>query len=127
MSSIDFENGTRLREIGFEAFASCECLTAFTVPESVEILHDRCFALCSQMKTLEFEGAFRLKRIGERAFVRCSLHSITIPALAEEVDVSAFLSCPWINIQVAPGSLLFKIEGNSSEIKRDRDCEILRS
>jgi hypothetical protein len=42
----------------------------------------------------------------------CKLHSITIPALTEEIDGSAFVDCPSISIQVAPGNLNFKVEGN---------------
>jgi hypothetical protein len=40
------------------------------------------------------------------------MRSITIPALTEEIDGSAFLNCPLIQIQVAPGSLNFKVERN---------------
>jgi hypothetical protein len=108
---ILFETGARLREIGAEAFGQCSGLAAFNVPESVEIIGDRCFADCVQMAAIEFERRSRLKRIGERAFARCGLHSITIPALTEEIDGSAFVNCPFITIQVTPGSLNFKVEG----------------
>jgi hypothetical protein len=109
---VHFEHGTRLREIDPAAFAGCQQLIGFNVPESVEILGDRCFAGCSKMETIEFEGRSRLKRIGELAFTLCNLHSITIPALTEEIDGSAFADCPFISIRVAPGSLNFKVEGN---------------
>jgi hypothetical protein len=42
----------------------------------------------------------------------CKLHSITIPAGTEGIDGSAFVNCPFISIQVAPGSLHFKVEGS---------------
>jgi hypothetical protein len=64
------------------------------------------------METIEFEGSSRLKRIGERSFAGCQLDSITIQALTEEIDGSAFLHCPLISIQVAPGCLNFKVDGN---------------
>jgi hypothetical protein len=92
----------------FESFIQ---LRAFTVPESIEILGDRCFGNCREMETIEFEGSSQLKRIGERAFAWCKLHSITIPASTEEIDGSAFVDCPLLSIQVAPGSLNFKVEG----------------
>jgi hypothetical protein len=117
-SSVLFESREissvlKLREIGSEAFANCLfSLATFTVPESVEILGDRCFADCSEMETIEFDGSSRLIRIGQLTFTGCKLHSITIPALTEEIDGSAFVNCPVIAIRVAPGSLNFKIEGN---------------
>jgi hypothetical protein len=64
------------------------------------------------MVAIEFEGSSRLKRIGERAFAGCELQSITIPASTEEITGSAFVDCPLIEIQVAPGSMNFKVEGS---------------
>jgi hypothetical protein len=64
------------------------------------------------METIKFEGPSSLKMIGEQAFMECKLDSITILALTEEIDGAAFVNCPLISIQVAPGSLNFKIEGN---------------
>jgi hypothetical protein len=112
ISTVHFEPGTRLREIGPEAFAACLRVKEFNVPESVEILGARCFEGCSNMETIEFEGSSRLKRIGERAFRESDLHSITIPALTEEIAGSAFVNCRLLSIQVAPGSLNFKVEGD---------------
>jgi hypothetical protein len=112
VSAVLIESGAILREIGSRAFASCIRLTAFKVPESVEIIGDRCFNHCSNMERIEFEGSSRLKRISEMAFCGCRLHWITIPALTEEIDGSAFVNCPWITIRVAPGNLHFRVEGN---------------
>jgi hypothetical protein len=109
MSAVLFESGSRLREIGSAAFARCEQLTKFTIPESGDIIGDRSFQSCSQLKTVTFEGSSKLKRIGERAFSGCKLDSIRIPALTEEIDGSAFVDCPLIAVQVAPGSLNFKV------------------
>jgi hypothetical protein len=44
--------------------------------------------------------------------VKCKLQSITIPALTEEIDGSAFVDCPLIAIQVAGDNPNFKVEGN---------------
>jgi hypothetical protein len=123
-TTVLFESGTRLREIGRESFAGCHQLASFNVPESVEILGDRCFASCPKMETIRFEGSSRLKRIGEQAFIGSRLHSITIPALAEEIDGSAFVNCELMSIQVAAGSLNFKIEGNI--LLRSDETEIVR-
>jgi hypothetical protein len=112
LSSAVFESDTKLMEIGSRAFANCSGLTAFNVPESVEVIGDRCFEDCANMERIDFEGSSRLKRISELAFCGCSLGSITIPALTEKIDGSAFVNCPWILIRVAPGNLHFKVEGN---------------
>jgi hypothetical protein len=112
VQAVLFENGTRLREIGPEAFASCLDLKEFNVPESVEIIGDHCLTGCWNMERIDFEGSSRLKRIGELAFSGCNLHSITIPALTEEIPGSAFVNCPLLSMQVAPGSLNFKVEGS---------------
>jgi hypothetical protein len=111
-SSVLFVSGTRLSEIGSGAFAGCEELREFKVPESVEILGDRCFETCLNMETIEFEESSRLRKIGEKAFGSCKLHSITIPALTEEIDGSAFADCPLITIRIAPENPNFKVEGN---------------
>jgi hypothetical protein len=110
--SIEFESGTKLREIAEKAFSGCEKLKSFTVPSSVETIGDRCFEYCSHMATITFEEISRLKRIGERAFFRCRLGSITIPASVEEIDGSAFVGCPLLVIRVSAGSRNFKIEGD---------------
>jgi hypothetical protein len=105
-------------------FESCAQLNGFNVPESVEILGDRCFESCSKMETIEFEGSSRLRRIGERAFTGCNLHSVTIPVFGEEIDGAAFVHCPLISIEVDPGSLNFQVEGNL--LVRSDGTEILR-
>jgi hypothetical protein len=112
VSTVLFESGTRLREIGPAAFSGCRSLKGFEVPESVEIIADHCFEDCFNMETIEFWRRSGLKKIGERAFPGCKLNSITIPALAKEIDGSAFVRSSLISIRVAPGSLSFKVEGN---------------
>jgi hypothetical protein len=130
---VIFLGGSILREIGPGAFAKCKLLEVLKLPESVEILGDRCFESCAQVRTVKFEGSSRLKKIGERAFAGCNLHSITIPASTEEIDGSAFVDCPIMTIRVAPGSQNFRIEGSllvtsdGTEIVRHfgRDREIV--
>jgi hypothetical protein len=99
-------------------------LRALSLPESVELIGDRCFAGCGWIETIEFEESSKLKRIGERVFMGCGLHSITIRALTEEIDGSAFVNCPSISIQIAPGNLNFKVEGNL--LIRSDGTEIVR-
>jgi hypothetical protein len=109
---IKFDTDSLLREIGEGAFAGCKPLWKFSVPASVEILGDRCFESCSEMSGIEFAGESRLKRIGESAFLGCKLYSITIPAMTEEIDGSAFVNCPLGTVRVALGNRNFSVEGN---------------
>jgi hypothetical protein len=112
ISSVVFETGTRLKEIGEAAFAKSYPFTAFVLPSSVETLGDRCFEKCGTMTKFTFEDSSKLKRIGERAFAKAQLTSITIPASTEEIDGSAFVDCPLREIRVAAGCHIFMIEGN---------------
>jgi hypothetical protein len=50
--------------------------------------------------------------LGGQAFVRFRLNSIAIPASTEEIDGSAFVSCPLMTIRVSAGSLHFIVEKN---------------
>jgi hypothetical protein len=113
-----------------DAFSSCPYIRAFTVPASVESGRvvssavrtdttglvesrgDRCFWHCYNLKTVTFAEISHLKRIGECAFVGCKMRSITIPASVEEIDGSAFVDCPMMEIRIAPGSRNFMIERN---------------
>jgi hypothetical protein len=58
----------------------------------------RCFVDCPKIETIVFEELSILNNIGGRALLRCMLHSITIPALIKEIDVSALLDCPLVSI-----------------------------
>jgi hypothetical protein len=109
---VVFESGSRLREIAKSAFLGCRSLKKFNVPSSVLSLNERCFEMCSRLARITFEEISELRRIGESAFTRCGLTSITIPASTEEIDGSAFLRCPLIEIRVAPGSPNFIVQGN---------------
>jgi hypothetical protein len=111
-SVVTFERGTKVREIGTDAFFNCAFLRTFTVPSSVEILGDRCLRECFELETIVFQGLSKLKRIGERAFMNCDLASFTIPASTEEIDGSAFIGCPIVDMRVAEGNQNFVIQRN---------------
>jgi hypothetical protein len=112
-STVIFPNGSRLREIGERAFAHSQNLSAMTVPSSVEILGDRCFALCEKLTTVTVEEISKLKKIGEMAFRGSNIHSITIPASATQIDGSAFLDCPLESIDIATGNESFIARGKT--------------
>jgi hypothetical protein len=100
-------------------------LISFNVPESIEVIGDHSFENCVNIETIKFDGLWRLKVIGDRDFAGCSLlHSITIPALTEQLDGSAFANCLIVEIQVAPGNVNFKIEG--SQLVTSDGTELVR-
>jgi hypothetical protein len=110
--NVQFESGSRLREIEREAFF-CAKLKQFAVPSSVEIIGDQCFKFCSRMEIITFEEVSRLKKIGKKAFAYCDVTSITIPASTEEIDGSAFLHSRLKEIRIAPESRNFVMRGYS--------------
>jgi hypothetical protein len=74
------------------------------IPAAVETIGDRCFEKCDNPKTIAFDDSSKLKRIGKGAFAEFGLRSITIPASTEEIDGSAFVGCPILKTEIAPGS-----------------------
>ena len=47
LTSVTFEDGTKLNEIGFEAFYGCRLLSSFVIPNTVETIGYRAFYECS--------------------------------------------------------------------------------
>jgi hypothetical protein len=111
--TVDFANGSRLREIGEGAFSCSAYLDSITVPSSVEILGTRCFENCGELTKVVFEEPAKLKKIGELAFAFCKIRSFTIPASVNEIDGSAFVGCPLEEINLDPGNRRFIIRGNT--------------
>jgi hypothetical protein len=107
-------NGSRLREIGREAFSHCENVSDFTVSSSVEILGDRCFRECTYFIRVSFEEPSKLKNSGEQTFAFSLISSVTIPASTTEIDGSAFLGCPLLKaIDIASGNRRFIIRDDT--------------
>jgi hypothetical protein len=54
------ESGTKLRELGDEAFSGCGRLESLSVPASVETIGERCFDECPELATIGFEEPSQL-------------------------------------------------------------------
>jgi hypothetical protein len=65
------------------------------------------------LSRVTFGEPSKLKTIGERAFACTKIHSITIPASVNEIDGSAFASCPLEAIDVDPRNRRFIVRGNA--------------
>jgi hypothetical protein len=108
-------------------------LTPFRISSSVETIGERCFEHCCKITTITFGDSLKFNRIGEHAFAQSGLTSIAIPASTQEIDGSAFVRWPLIELRVAPGSRNFMTGGNlrltwhGTEIVRyfGRELEVL--
>lgn len=101
---VHFEEGSKLRKIGYDGFRYCFSLKSIIIPASVEKISGFAFS-SSSIESIHFEEGTRLKKIGDEAFSQCSsLKSITIPASVEEIDVCAMSGSSIESIHFEKGS-----------------------
>ena len=92
-TSVVFEDGSKLKNIGEQAFYDCQNLTVVRFAEgtALDVLGYRAFANCVALKSVENLAAVV---IGSSAFGNCSsLESIYIADITEMVGSYAFSSC----------------------------------
>lgn len=137
MATITFaDDGAALTSIGDYAFAGCDPLTSFVIPNSVTTfgnyvfqscdelatvtigtgitaLGESTFLNCRKLETVIFAGTPTLTTIGKGAFSSCeALTAIEIPASVEIIGSSAFYGCEELaTLTFAEGSKLTTIEG----------------
>jgi hypothetical protein len=112
-SSFTFEPGLKLSRIGAGAFAHLGLLS-ISIPASVEILGDKCFAKC-WLSSVTFESGSNLIRIEARAFHKClELESISIPATVESLGDKCFSKCRSLSsLTFESGSKLVRTEARA--------------
>lgn len=77
-----------LKYINDHAFTVSK-LSEITIPKNVEVLGDRAFETCKELKKVTFESGSNLKYIGERVFRKCgALSQLIIPASVEKIGTS---------------------------------------
>lgn len=119
LTSVTFEEGSRLFSIGEDAFSDTP-LTSIEIPASVERIGKRAFAN-SQIESIIFHKGSKLQIIegtkaGERnldgVFSNCkSLKSIEIPANVHTIKSAAFKGCTALKtVTFETGSKLITIE-----------------
>lgn len=93
LTSIDVEEGSCLEHIGKKAFWKTH-LPSFTVPASVKVIDDECFAeMWSVMGvSITFANNYKLERIGVKAFAKYTLRygTISLPDTVVEIGYQAF-------------------------------------
>jgi hypothetical protein len=103
---VRLEGGSRLREIGSDAFREChQLMWIFEIPASVEIIGARCFYECRFLSRVEFERGSVLRILGDEAFYACGITRILIPASVEVIGVRCFAVCGLLfDVSVENGS-----------------------
>lgn len=91
LTTVEFEEGSKLTQIGSCVFRDCSSLTKIVIPESVTGIGDYAFTNCSSLAEITIpEGVTAL---GSGAFSGCgSITEITIPAGVKELS-STFSNC----------------------------------
>ena len=131
ITSVSFENASRLNKIGANAFSGCDNLTELNIPSSVNEIGFGAFQNCSNLESVAFESGITslpnqlfyncaslkrvvlpdtLEAIGNVAFANCSgLKEIEIPDSVTSIDKNAFKNCVNLCIFCNEGSAAARI------------------
>jgi hypothetical protein len=94
LTTIVFEKGSRLGQIGDWVFGDCCALKSICIPASVEEIGEMCFLECRALAQFSFESGSKCSKIGVSAFELCSsLTSFCAPAGVVCIPQGCFLSC----------------------------------
>jgi hypothetical protein len=88
LSSISFENDSRLRRIESDAFFA-SALESITIHRGVEILSSSCFSYCKSLSSISFESS-ALSWIDSAAFAGTVLHFVLLPESVVFIAGDAF-------------------------------------
>lgn len=95
LSSVSFSpnvENSQLKTIQSCAFWSCDKLTKFKLPSTLELIGDSAFSLCSNLEEINIPA--KIKVIPEMAFYRCSnIKKINLPAELKGIGEYAFSQC----------------------------------
>ena len=84
LTKIQFDDGSKLKTIGANAFSLCSNLQVFNFPTSLETIGKNAFRNCTSLQKADFSNHFNLTLIDESAFENCiSMISILFPEQTE--------------------------------------------
>ena len=124
LQTLTFENDSKLKTIGDEAFRELNKITELTLPErlvtigngafdglnqlteltipaSVERIYNDAFSGCTRLQNLTFEADSKLFSIGDSAFYRCeALNELNLPSQLYSIHDRAFVGCGITSITI---------------------------
>ena len=107
VTSLTFEENSKLVEIGEYAFTNCSSILEIILPESVKVLGESCFSNCSKVSTLHIPKA--LVTLGEKSFYGLkSLETITV------ADNSVNFATDGYSLISSKGELILYASGNAA-------------
>jgi len=116
LTTIIFENNSKLTSIGNYAFASSprnSSLTSINIPASVTSIGDYAFQY-SSLSSITFDGNSVLTSIGNFAFSYSNISEIIIPPSVTSIGDYAFYLCVLlVNVQIDLSSNLLSIGDNT--------------
>ena len=104
MTSLTFEEGSKLERIDENAFAGCNALLALRLPDSVTTIGQQAFS--SNIKLTELVLPAALRNLGNFAFNSCKgLTSVIMQEGLEEIGNNAFANCSSVTSFTIPDSV----------------------
>lgn len=99
LMKIEFEQGSKIKRIGKEAFSS-NPFTEFVLPETVKEIGEGAFAACANLTAIDLNH-LTLTTIPEDCFLHCtSLVKVTLPESLTIIGEGAFYDCPLNGIMI---------------------------
>lgn len=92
LTSVTFENGSQLTEIGYACFYGCTSLTTVNIPNTVTLIGDFAFLGCRSLSSIDIPSG--VTSIGDAAFRNCEdMTSVSIPNNVTTIGSRAFSFC----------------------------------
>ena len=123
LTTIEFENGTQLKEIGNSAFYSNSDLESIDIPSTVTSIGDAAFADCFGLKEIELG---QVEFLGVNMFSRCSsLETVKIQGTSDTTYPSNTFStwgtghsaAPLKTLEIGAGKIKFALNNQKESIE----------
>ena len=104
LTSVTFEENSRLTALGMSMFCGCTSLTSIEIPNTVTSIPLSAFSSCKSLTSIEIPSG--VTSIGISAFYSCSsLTSIEIPSGVTSIGDGAFSGCTSLTSIEIPNSV----------------------
>ena len=123
LTTIEFENGAQLKEIGENAFYSNSALESINIPSTVTSIGNAAFADCFGLKEFELR---QVEFLGENMFARCSaLETVKIQGTSDTTYPSNTFSiwgtehsaAPLKTLEIGAGKIKFALNNQKESIE----------